>query len=213
VDIAPLKAWLTVVFPSKVVHPVRQFCAMVALCGCDFARNLPRLGPPSSWKIRHRLQNVDLGNPTHALCGINVAYHDMFVSRNVMPTHMSNSIEWFENVSEETALTLYDAMTRKIEQDQRISQRIKQQLWPAATSSVHTRNATWTMCYWTLLEHATDPLTHDFGYLRDAKGRTSFAAEIKAISDAREHEVATQCRLIHELPPACGAVRSRASWL
>ena len=136
VDIAPLKAWLTVVFPSKVVHPVRQFCAMVALCGCDFARNLPRLGPRSLWKIRHRLQNVDLGNPTHALCGINVAYHDMFVCRNVMPTHMSNSIEWFENVSEETALTLYDAMTRKIEQDQRISQRIKQQLWPAATSSV-----------------------------------------------------------------------------
>jgi hypothetical protein len=112
---------------------------------------------------------------------MNVAYHDMFVSRNVMPTHMSNSIEWFEKVSEETALTLYDAMAHKIEQDQRISQRIKQQLWPAATSRAHTRNATWTMCYWTLLEHAPDPLTHDFGYLRDAKGRTSFAAEIKAI--------------------------------
>jgi hypothetical protein len=105
----------------------------------------------------------------------------MFVSRNVMPTHMSNSIEWFEKVSEETALTLYDAMAHKIEQDQRISQRIKQQLWPAATSRAHTRNATWTMCYWTLLEHAPDPLTHDFGYLRDAKGRTSFAAEIMAI--------------------------------
>jgi hypothetical protein len=33
----------------------------------------------------------------------------------------------------------------------------------------------WTMCYWTLLEHAPDPLAHESGYVRDAKGRTSFA--------------------------------------
>jgi hypothetical protein len=92
-----------------------------------------------------------------------------------MPARMTNSVEWFREASEETALALYDEVALKIDNDQRISQRTKQQLWPTVTSHAHTFNAMWTMCYWTLLEHAPDPLAHEFGYVRDAKGRTSFA--------------------------------------
>jgi len=94
---------------------------------------------------------------------------------------MTNSVEWFQEASEETALALYDELALKIDNDQRISQRTKQQLWPAATSRAHALNAMWTMCYWTLLEHAPDPLAHEFGYVRDAKGRTSFTAELACI--------------------------------
>ena len=61
--VAPVAAWLRHVFPCKVADPVQQFCAMVALCGCDFARNLQRLGPRSLWKLRHRLQNSHLSQP------------------------------------------------------------------------------------------------------------------------------------------------------
>jgi hypothetical protein len=85
VRITQVSVLLRVVFPSKSINPVRQFCALVALCGCDFARNLPRLGPSSLWKIRQRLQTIDPAQLTHSLCALSLAYHDMFVNRNTVP--------------------------------------------------------------------------------------------------------------------------------
>jgi hypothetical protein len=116
VRIAPVSAWLRSVFPSKVVEPVQQFCAMVALCGCDFARNLPRLGPRSLWKMRHRLQNSDMSQPTQALCAIAIAcaYHDMFVARNTVPPRVTNSVGWFQQASDELALSVYEELASRV---------------------------------------------------------------------------------------------------
>ena len=52
----------------------------------------------------------------------------------------------------------------------------RKQLWPVETTRVHTRNASWTLLYWSMLANAPDPLAADFGYVRDSKGRTAFAA-------------------------------------
>ena len=175
VNIAPISVWLRQVFPSKAVDPVIQFCSMVALCGCDFARNLPRLGPRSLWKIRHRLQNSDLSQPTQALSALCLAYHDMFIGKNTIPQRVANNPAWFQQASESTALSIYEDIAQKIAHSQRVSQRIKEQIWPAHTSRAHTLNASWTMLYWSLLERAPDPHTEDFGYVRDQRGRTSFA--------------------------------------
>jgi hypothetical protein len=49
--------------PSRTQHPVEQFCTMVALSGCDFALNLPWLGPKTIWKLWHRLANLNLLQP------------------------------------------------------------------------------------------------------------------------------------------------------
>lgn len=178
VHIAPVRAWLRAEFPSKAADPVQQFCAMVALCGCDFARNLPRLGPRSLWKMRHRLQNSDLSQPTQALCAIACAYHDMFVTHNQVPPRVVNSVGWFGQASDELALAVYEELARKVARDQKVSETIRKQLWPTATSRAHTRNAGWTLLYWSLLENAPDPLTADFGYVRDSKGKTGFAAPL-----------------------------------
>ena len=176
VHIAPVAAWLHDVFPCKVADPVQQFCAMVALCGCDFARNLPRLGPRSLWKLRHRLQNSDLSQPEQALSGIACLYHDMFVAHNVVPPSVRNSAAWFQSVTEEGACAVYEDLARKVRGDHKISETIRKQLWPVETTRVHTRNASWTLQYWSLLANAPDPLAADFGYVRDSKGRTAFAA-------------------------------------
>jgi hypothetical protein len=176
VRIAPVSAWLRRVFPSKVVDPVQQFCAMVALCGCEFARNLPRLGPRSLWKMRHRLQNSDLSQPTQALCAIACAYHDMFVARNTVPPRVTNSVGWFQQASDELALSVYEELAGRVAREHKVSETIRKQLWSAATSRAHARNASWTLLYWSELEHAPDPLAADFGYVRDSKGRTGFAA-------------------------------------
>jgi hypothetical protein len=175
VHIAPISAWLRVVFPSKSIDPIRQFCALVALCGCDFARNLPRLGPRSLWKIRQRLQNTDLAQPVQSLCALSLAYHDMFVNRNTLPESVANNVQWFHQTSEDHAIAVYDDLVRRIAQNQRVSERIKHQLWPSSTSRAHAYNTAWTMLYWSMLEQAPDPHAADFGYVRDSKGRTCFA--------------------------------------
>ena len=177
VHVAPIQEWLCSVFPSRAVDPVQQFCAMVALCGCDFARNLPRLGPRSLWKMRHRIQNSNLSDPTQALCAMSLAYHDMFINRNTVPARATNSVAWFQQATDELAVEVYDDLARRVAQDQRVSARIKSQLWSSATSRAHARNAAWTMLYWNLLERAPDPHAADYGYERDAKGRTRFVAE------------------------------------
>lgn len=175
VRIASIAAWLRAVFPSKAVDPLQQFCAMVALCGCDFARNLPRLGPRSLWKMRHRMQHSDLTQPAQALCAMSCAYHDMFVARNTVPPRVTNSLSWFQQASDELALSVYDELAGRIAREQKVSETIRRQLWSATTAHAHSRNGSWTLLYWSLLENAPDPLTADFGYVRDGKGKTLFA--------------------------------------
>ena len=176
VRIAPLGEWIRRELPSKAIDPVRQFCALVALCGCDFSRNLPRLGPRTLWALRHRFQNTDLLDVRQAVCALSMGYLHVFVKKNALPVGMTNALQWFGSTSEEQALAMYDGVASRIHSDQRISPRIKAQLWTGASATAHVRNALWTMHYWSLLEHCPDPHGADFGYVRDAKGRTHFAA-------------------------------------
>ena len=176
VRIAPIANWLKQEFPSKVIHPVRQFCALVALCGCDFARNLPRLGPRTLWKHRHRIQHIDLVQPSQLLCALSIAYTDLFLSKNTLPLGVRNNIEWFQATTEEQMSLIYKQVAARIQGNDKISPRIKEQLWAEDTAMAHARNAVWTMHYWSFLHDCPDPHAADFGYVRDEKGRTHFAA-------------------------------------
>jgi hypothetical protein len=153
VHITPVNVWLRVVFPSKSIDPVCQFCELLSLCGCNFVRNLPRLGPRFLWKIRQRLQNIDLAQPTHSLCALSLPYHDMFVNRNTVPACVTNSVEWFQQTSEDHVLSVYEDLVHRIAQNQRVSEKIKHQLWPSSTSSTHAYNTAWTMLWSTRQTH------------------------------------------------------------
>ena len=176
VRIAPIAAWIKTVLQSKAIDPVRQFCAMVALCGCDFARNLPRLGPRTLWKMRNRIQHSDLLQVHQAVGALSIAYTELFVTKNGMPDGMSNSMLWFQSTSEEQVRAIYNDVSTRIQRNDKVSPRIKLQLWGVDSAMAHARNAVWTMHYWSFLEHCPDPHAADFGYVRDAKGRTHFAA-------------------------------------
>lgn len=175
VTVSTVSAWIRSVFPSKSQDPVRQFCAMVAVSGCDFARTLPRLGPRTLWKMRSRLQHVDLLQPAQALVGISMAYHDLFVMKNTLPVGVTNSVAKMQAVSDQHSLDVYNRVLARISADQRVSAKIREQLWPGASSSAHTRNMLWTVMYWTMLHDCPAPHSADFGYARDEKGRPKFA--------------------------------------
>ncbi len=67
-----------------------------------------------------------------------------------------------QSVTDELACALYEDLARKVRGDQKISETIRKQLWPVETTRVHTRNASWTLLYWSMLANAPDPLTADF---------------------------------------------------
>lgn len=176
VSVEYIGTWLIDVMPSKAVNPILQFCAMVALCGCDFARNLPRLGPRTLWKLRQRMQNTDLLQAAQAVCALAMVYADLFLVKNTVPRGVCNTVEWFRNTDDSTVCTVFDDVATRIQRNQGISQRIKEQLWDSDKMIAHTRNAMWTMHYWTMLENCPDPHAANFGYILDCKGRTHFGA-------------------------------------
>ena len=180
VDIDSIALWLRTVFSSKVRNPVHQFCAMVALCGCDFVRNLPRLGPRTLWKLRHILVHIDLLERSQIMSVLSILYSDLYVTKQTMPPGMKNSAEWFKNTSEQEMYLIFDQVQARIQSNSHISPRIKQQLWKADTAMAHARNTVWTMHYWMFLENCPDPHATEFGefgYIRDSKGRTHFACQ------------------------------------
>ena len=136
----------------------------------------PAPGPRTLWKLRHRMQHTDLLPVQQVVGALSIAYTDLFVTKNAMPQGMSNSLLWFQSTSEEQVRAIYNDVAARIQGNDRVSPRIKLQLWGADSAMAHARNAVWTMHYWSFLEHCTDPHAADFGYVRDAKGRTHFAA-------------------------------------
>jgi hypothetical protein len=99
----------------------------------------------------------------------------VFVARNAVPPRVTNSAEWFRQASDELALSVYEELAGRVACEKRVSETIHRQMWPAATSRAHSLIASWTLLYWSMLEHAPDPLTADLGYVRDSKGKTVFA--------------------------------------
>jgi hypothetical protein len=175
VHIAKLMTCITRLLPSEAQHPVEQFCALVALGGCDFALNLPRLGPKSLWKLRHRLAKLDLSRPPQLLCAMSMLYWDTFVMKNTIPSGMVNSVAFFAELPEAEATQHYAAIMLRIKSIKTLSPRIASALWDADRARAHALNTEWTLAYWNLLQGVPDPHSRDFGYRRDAHGRTHFA--------------------------------------
>ena len=173
--VSKLMACVERLLPSRAQHPVEQFCTMVALSGCDFALNLPRLGPKTIWKLRHQLANLNLSQPAQLLCAMSILYWDTFVMKNAMPAGVLNTASYFEKLRESDVKEHYGAIMRRIKSSKTVSPRIAAGLWDADRAHAHTLNIEWTLAYWNLLHAFPDPHSKDYGYLRDAKGRTHFA--------------------------------------
>lgn len=161
--------------PSRVQTPVDQFCTLVALSGCDFALTLPRVGPRTAWKLRHRLAHLDLSKPVQILCAMTVLYWDTFVMKNTTPTGMTNSADFFQNVTEDEARAFYHNTIERIRKSAKVSPRISAMLWNTERAYAHALNITWTMAYWNKLHEYPDPHSQNYGYTKDKKGLTLFA--------------------------------------
>ena len=164
VNINTIYEQLERVMPSTVQSPIRQFCSLVAMCGCDFAMSLPRMGPSTLWNERHHVRKLNLSDPTEMLRGLGVMYNHALVSRGTMPPQAADSNN-----------NLYALILGRIKGNSKISPKVKEALWTPERAAAHTLNVAWTMLYWTQLQTCPDPHSQDFGYAKDKKGRTQFA--------------------------------------
>jgi hypothetical protein len=175
VHINKLSACIERLMPSRVQTPVDRFCALIALSGCDFALNLPRLGPRTIWKLRHRLANLDLSQQAQLLCAITILYWDMFIMKNTILTGMTNSTEFFRLLTEGNVQGHYKSVINRIKASKTVSPRITSVLWDTERAYAHSLNIVWTMAYWNLLNKFPDQHSKDYGYILDRKGVTHFA--------------------------------------
>jgi hypothetical protein len=181
VNVQRLNTYVRAHMPSKKQDPILQFCAMVAMCGCDFVMNLPRIGPKTAWKFRHRWQHLNLLQPAEILFAMNLIYYDMFVMKNGTAVllhnsvHSGNSSERRATLDEGTSKASYEHTIQRVKNNIKTSQLVRSSLWTGERALAHAKNTSWTLQYWQNLQCFVCPHSSDFGYTRDVKGRTVFA--------------------------------------
>jgi hypothetical protein len=106
---------------------------------------------------------------------MSMLYWDTFVMKNTIPSGMVNSVAFFAELPEAEATQHYAAIMLRIKSIKTLSPRIASALWDADRARAHALNTEWTLAYWNLLQGVPDPHSRDFGYRRDAHGRTHFA--------------------------------------
>jgi hypothetical protein len=142
-------------------HAGTLFAVWCMLTGCDFAANLPGLGPTKVWQCRQQLQHCA---PTeaglmHALC---LLYLSLF------KTKLGGAVlnEQVRRLSTDTAHDLFTGIHQSVQRGLSFAPRTKQSFWSAARAQVHVRNVVWTLEYWQTQHDYPDPVQAKYGYER-----------------------------------------------
>jgi hypothetical protein len=160
VHMRSVKDYLASELPA-VERPGSVFAVWCMLTGCDFAANLPALGPTKLWQCRHMIQHCA---PTenglmHALCR---AYLQLF--RNKLGGAVLN--EHVRKLDADTAPAMFACIHASVQRSLTLSPRTKKSFWTADRAQVHVRNVLWTLEYWHTQHDYPDPVQPRYGYVR-----------------------------------------------
>lgn len=173
--------WLKKQFPRKT-RPAAHFASLVAACGCDFAQNLPQLGPIRVWKIRNRFDCIDTHSAHGILATIYLAYLYLFqnkITLSSQATALSSHATAGEALSE--LVIKFDQLTSAVKRNTLVAARTKESLWSAERALAHAQNSYWTTLYWSMLHRCPCPLSGDFGFHR-VNGVVDFEGQSKETS-------------------------------
>lgn len=151
--------------------PVTGFATMTALCGCDFTRNLPRLGESSLWKSRHNIKDCDLSRVDGILLALALFYLETF-QKSV------NFGNLLKANAEKTGKERYDEVWQKIQSTQKINPKIRDSIWSVTVAECHCRNVLWTLRYWEDRDGAPFPMVPEFGFGFGKKQTPQFLCEL-----------------------------------
>ena len=101
----------------------------------------------------------------------------MYVAKNVTPVFLQHSAQnsHMQAVTLITSREGYTTTLKRLQNNAKVAANIKTALWGVDRVCAHAKNTQWALKYWTKLQHADDAHATDYGYSKDAKGRTIFA--------------------------------------
>lgn len=144
--------------------PARSFAAMVASTGCDFAMNLPNIGPKKLWDARKSFCHVNVTTPEGLLTALARVYHHMYGKK----LGSINGIER-DNHDLSSSMLMYNNISNDIKKSTKISERIQDRTWNAPRMVAHVQNTHWTLQYWSELQNFPDPMDGQYGFERKGK--------------------------------------------
>lgn len=166
VDMLAILNWVNTQMSSLSpnISPAKSFAALVAVTGCDFAMNLPSIGPSKLWAARGDFVNLDLTTPEGLLMALTRVYYKLYHKKIQVISNISSSEHDLDSITQ-----LYAQVAASIKSSTKISQVVQSRTWQWPRMQAHVRNAHWTLQYWTDLQHYPDPVTGAFGFQRQGK--------------------------------------------
>ena len=166
VNILKVLSWLNQQMQSSGFSgsPAKNFAAMVACTGCDFAMNLPNIGPKKLWDARASFSHVDVTTPEGLLIALSRVYHHMYEKKLAPVLNLR-----IDSHDLDSCMQIYRKISTDIKESSNISERVQERTWNAPRMVAHVRNAHWTLQYWSELQNYPDPMMGDFGFERRGK--------------------------------------------
>lgn len=163
-------------------EPAVSFAGLVAMTGCDFTLNLPRLGPTKIWSNRSNMSPCKL-TVSSLLCVLLHMYIEVYAKGLSSPQSLHKrlrALTALEDVDQATEMmAVYTSLQKQIELSSCIAASMKDKLWRYERCFAHCKNTLWTTEYWRMLELFPSPVgTNEsgtcYGYLEDKRGRVIF---------------------------------------
>ena len=163
VDMLTVLSWVSAEInkAGMLGSPARNFAALVAVTGCDFAMNLPNIGPHKLWEARNHFHSLDVTFPQSLLLALTRVYHGIHHKQICAVKELSSNDHDFDKSSK-----LYEQVSSQIKGTTKISARTQERTWNKCRMTAHVQNAHWTLQYWTLLQYYPDPLAGSYGFER-----------------------------------------------
>lgn len=166
VDMLGVLSWVNKQMQSVGVvgSPAQNFAAMIASTGCDFAMNLPNIGPTKLWQARSHFRNLNMATPEGLMIALTRVYHSIYQRKIVTVAGLANNHHDFDSSTH-----LYQQVATLIKGSTNISTTLQARTWDLPRMQAHVKNAFWTLLYWSLLQNYPDPMSAEFGFVRNGK--------------------------------------------
>lgn len=136
------------------------FGLLVAITGCDFALNLPGIGPTKLWALRAEHNAVAIGDTVRENPASILLYFVIKIYTSVYKKYIQTSVACRPDDPMDRLLALYGTIYNSIKNH--ASQKPPRIMpWAPARMLAHIHNALWTVQYWSQLHEYPDPLSVD----------------------------------------------------
>jgi hypothetical protein len=162
----------------RTIAGAKLFALLVAVTGCDFALNLPGIGPSKLWALRSQNNSEIIEDMVHQDPEKLLLYFVVKIYLDVYKKYMNGSVSCRIHDSASGLYGVYQQIYNQVKTNTANAPRILP--WPPERMIAHIQNTRWTLEYWQHLHDYPDPISVDasgsslYGWISKA-GKVDFA--------------------------------------